>query len=127
MFSKKDKLETFIGKNTRIEGDITAKGTLRLDGTIKGRVNADWLVIGDGGAISGDVSANGIIVGGVVEGNLVAKEIIDVKHKGRIQGDMLTAKLVVSEGGIIDGKISMRKDASNIVELKQEKAKGNQQ
>ena len=123
MFSKKDKLESFLGKNTQVDGEITVKGTLRLDGRVNGNVNADWLVLGEGGFIKGDVKANGIIVGGQIEGNLTAKEVVDIKHKGGITGDISTTKLAVSEGGIIDGRVSMRRETSNIIELKQEKAK----
>ncbi len=125
MFSKKDKLESFLGTNTQVDGEISVKGTLRLDGRVNGNVNADWLVLGEGGFIKGEVKANGIIVGGQIEGNLIAKEVVDIKHKGSITGDISTTKLAVSEGGIIDGRVSMRREASNIIELKQEKAKAN--
>lgn len=128
MFSKKDKvkLESFIGSNTRFQGTIKTEGTLRVDGRVDGNIEADWLVLGENSSLKGNASATGIVVGGLVEGNLTAKEIVEVKDKGQVRGDVLTTKLTVSEGGLIDGRVSMQKEQSKIVELAQDKLKGAQ-
>lgn len=123
MFSKKSKLESFIGANTEFEGDITMHGTLRLDGKVRGNIKTDWLIVGDKGSLKGDVAAGGVVVGGTIEGNIAAKDIVEIKHKGRVAGDVSTIRLAVVEGGVIEGRISMHKENSNIIELKQEKIK----
>jgi cytoskeletal protein CcmA (bactofilin family) len=56
MYSKKENLETFIGKNTHLKGNITTKGTLRLDGRVTGNVEADWLIIGEKALLKGERS-----------------------------------------------------------------------
>jgi cytoskeletal protein CcmA (bactofilin family) len=117
MFSKKENLETFIGKNTHLKGNITTKGTLRLDGRVTGNVEADWLIIGEKALLKGDVSVGGVVIGGTLEGNVTAKESVEVKSRGRLSGDLATSKLLVIEGGTIDGKISMLKEGSKIIEL----------
>jgi cytoskeletal protein CcmA (bactofilin family) len=117
MFSKKENLETFIGKNTHLKGNITTKGTLRLDGRVTGNVEADWLIIGEKALLKGDVSVGGVVIGGTLEGNVTAKESVEVKSKGRLSGDLATSKLLVIEGGAIDGKISMLKEGSKVIEL----------
>ncbi len=125
MFSKNtEKLESFVGVNSQFKGDIKSRGTLRIDGSVEGNVDADWLVLGEKAALKGDVSARGIIVGGRIEGTLSAKEILEIKSKGQVVGDVTTPKLVVSEGGILEGRTSMnREGSSNVVELpKKEKA-----
>jgi cytoskeletal protein CcmA (bactofilin family) len=117
MLSKKENLETFIGKNTHLKGNITTKGTLRVDGRVTGNVEADWLIIGEKALVKGDVSAGGVVIGGTLEGNVTAKESVEIKRKGRVAGDLVTSKLLVIEGGIIDGRISMLKEGSNVIEL----------
>ena len=122
MFDKKnEKLESIIGSNTLIEGNITTKGTLRLDGRLTGNVETDWLIIGEKAFIKGNVKVAGVAVAGYLERNVNAKEIIELKRTGQIRGDVITSKLVVIEGGMVDGKISMQhKESGKVVELTQE-------
>lgn len=124
MFTRKnnEKLESFIGANSSFKGDIKTKGTIRIDGNMEGNVDSDWLIVGEKGILKGDVRANGVIVGGKIEGMVTAREIIEIKGKGEISGDINTPKLSVSEGAILNGKVTMNRD-TNVVEL-QVKAKG---
>lgn len=109
MFSKNtEKLESFIGANTTFRGDVETKGTLRIDGTLDGNVQADWVILGEKSAVTGDITGRSIIVGGSVEGNLKAKEIIEIKAKGRVTGDIEANKLTISEGGMFDGRSNMQ-------------------
>jgi cytoskeletal protein CcmA (bactofilin family) len=118
MFTKNtEKLESFIGANSNFKGDIDTKGTLRVDGTVDGNVNADWVILGEKAFLKGNITARGIIIGGRVEGNLKAKEIVEIKPKGQVSGDISTSKLTIVEGGIFDGRSSMMKDESKIVEF----------
>lgn len=118
MFNKNtEKLESFIGANSIFKGDIDTKGTLRIDGKMEGNVNADWVILGEKASLNGDVTARGIIVGGKIEGNLKAKEIVDIKSKGQVSGDICTNKLTIVEGGMFDGKSTMTKEESKIVEF----------
>lgn len=118
MFTKNtEKLESLIGANSKFKGDIDTKGTLRIDGSMEGNVNADWVILGEKACLKGDVTARGIIVGGRVDGNLRAKEIVEVKAKGLVYGDISTSKLTIAEGGIFEGRSSMTKGESKIVEF----------
>jgi cytoskeletal protein CcmA (bactofilin family) len=119
MFSKNtEKLESFVGVNSHFKGDIKSRGTLRIDGSVEGNVEADWLILGEKATLKGNVSARGIIAGGKIEGALTAKEILEIKSKGQVVGDITTPKLMVSEGGIMEGRSSMnREGSSNVVEL----------
>jgi cytoskeletal protein CcmA (bactofilin family) len=123
MFSKNtEKLESFVGASSHFRGDIRTKGTLRIDGTFEGNVEADWLVLGEKANMKGDVTARGVIVGGKIDGTVRAKEIIEIRTKGEISGDIDTAKLTVLEGGVLQGRATMHKGESKVVEL-QPKAK----
>jgi cytoskeletal protein CcmA (bactofilin family) len=122
MFNKNtEKLESLIGANSNFKGDIDTKGTLRIDGSMEGSVNADWVILGEKALLKGDVAARGIVVGGRIEGNLKAKEIIEIKAKGQVYGDVSTSKLTVVEGGLFDGRSSMVKEETKIVEFQAKK------
>ena len=113
----KEKLESFVGINSNFKGDIDTKGTLRIDGTMDGNVTADWVILGEKASLKGNIAARGIIIGGKVEGNLKAKEIIEVKSKGQVSGDISTTKLSIVEGAVFNGKAFMEKEESKIVEF----------
>ena len=112
-----EKLESFIGGNLRFKGDIDIKGTLRVDGAMEGNIAADWVILGEKGSLKGDVAARGIVVGGKIEGNLKAAEIVEIKPKGQVSGDIHTNKLTVLEGGTFDGRSTMTKEESKVIEF----------
>ena len=107
MFSKNDSVETLLGPGTRFSGSMATKGTLKLYGSVEGDIEADWLITAEGSAVSGSVTAGGIIIGGTVEGNLTARERVEIKHKGSVRGYIRTARLAVEDGARLWGRISM--------------------
>jgi len=118
MFSKNtEKLESFIGINSHFKGDIKTQGTLRVDGTVEGNIETDWLILGETSHLKGDATSRGIIVGGRVDGNLTAREIIEIKTKGQVTGELTTSKLSIAEGAMFDGSSSMIREESNVIEL----------
>ncbi len=111
------KLESIIGADSHFKGEIETKGTLRVDGGVEGNVRADWVVIGEKALIKGDVEARGIIVGGKVEGNIRGKEIVELRNKGNVSGEIFSNKLTIAEGAVFEGKSSMKKEEQKVVEL----------
>lgn len=118
MLSKNaEKIESFVGSNARIKGEITVEGTLRLDGTIEGGLNADWVIITEKGMVKGDITAQKIVIAGRVQGNLRAKELVEIQAKGKVLGGVFTQKLSVIEGGELNGKIEMKMEESQIIDF----------
>ena len=117
-FKKTEELESFtlIGLNSHFRGDLSIKGEVRIEGIIHGLVNADAVALGQAGTVKGDITAKKIIVEGKVEGNLKAKEIIEVKSTGKVLGEIFTNKISIMEGGVINGKVETKMDESKIVE-----------
>jgi cytoskeletal protein CcmA (bactofilin family) len=110
MFGKSSaKLETVVGADSTIKGELAIKGTLRIDGIVEGDIQADWVIVGETGRIRGNVQARTMVVGGKVEGNLEASEIIEMKDKAQVFGEICTTKLAMSEGALFDGQSSMKK------------------
>ncbi len=126
MFKKDEqKLESFIGGSSSFKGNICIKGTLRIDGEFSGEIEADWIVVGENGRVTGNVQAKCMIIGGYIGGNLRAKETVEIKSKGQVNGDICTAKLSVHEGGVLNGNTAMQGgEGAKIAEFQKENAVG---
>ncbi len=89
------------------QGTLNVQGSLRVDGTLEGAVdNARHVIVGDGGKIVGDVTAEIVVCGGTIEGNVCA-EMLEVLGKASIHGDIRAKKMIVEEGSRIDGHCSI--------------------
>ncbi len=110
MFKKTQQgVETLIGADTFIKGELNSKGTVRIDGSFEGIINADWVIVGESGRIKGDIKSRGTIIGGKVEGNINSSEVIEIKHKAEVHGEICTQKLSISEGAIFEGQSCMQR------------------
>lgn len=110
MFGKNSKkLDTIIGEGSEFKGEMIVKETIRIDGFLEGDVRADWVIVGERGRIAGNVRARGTVVGGTVEGNVDADEIVELKHKSRVIGEIRAARLAVAEGAVFEGQSRVRK------------------
>ncbi len=111
-------VETFIGANTKIEGTLEAKNSIRIDGHIEGDITqADGVIVGENASVNGNINARIIIVGGKVNGNLSAIHNIEILSKAEIHGDMQSSVLSVAEGAIIEGSCVALSDKNKIIEL----------
>ena len=109
MFSKKQpKLDTIVGPESILKGELTSKGTVKIDGQLEGNVTADCLIIGEAGQMTGDVTSREIIVGGRITGNIHATDGVDIQSKGEVCGDIFAARLTIAEGGRFDGRSTMQ-------------------
>ncbi|RME67747.1 MAG: polymer-forming cytoskeletal family protein [Nitrospirae bacterium] len=114
-----DKVETIIGSNTRMKGEVELKGALRVDGVFEGNLHADSVVIGEKGRVKGELRASAVVIGGTVEGNVYASEYVEIKSKGRMIGDVTTKKLTIIEGGIFEGRSNMTKEGPKVQQAPQ--------
>ena len=109
MFSKNsEKMDSLIGAQSDFQGEFIVKGTLRVEGCVDGRVKADCVIVSKTAVIKGEVRAQRIVVGGKIEGNLHAQEIVEITASGKIFGDIFTNKFAVTRGGEFNGRIEMK-------------------
>lgn len=95
---------SIVSAECYFQGTLSVQGSLRVDGRLEGAVdNARHIIVGDGGHITGDVTAEVVVCGGEIEGNVCA-EMLEVLAKARIKGDIRAKKMIVEEGGRIDGQ-----------------------
>jgi cytoskeletal protein CcmA (bactofilin family) len=99
---------TIISNGVNIEGKVTSTGSIRVDGTLKGDLNAKGNVtVGDQGNINGEITANIVTIGGKTIGTVNAKEKLVLETKCVLKGDIITKLLVIEAGAKFDGKSNM--------------------
>ncbi len=99
-------INSIIGQGLNIVGDLSFSGKLKLDGTIKGNVKGEYLVIGKTGAVTGDVYIDTCICQGKVYGNIKSKDLTVVKGC-RIEGNVETVNLAVESGASLIGEVKV--------------------
>lgn len=101
-------LSTIIGADADLNGDLNVKNSARIDGKVTGRItSADTVTVGSAGVVEGDVSANHIILGGKVTGNLSASGRTILEKSATLNGNLKTMILVVQEGAQFNGHSEM--------------------
>ncbi len=104
MEETKGKVETILGAGTLIEGDIFTKGSLRVEGQVKGNIKAEGdLFIGEKGILETEVEARNVIIAGTVSGNITASQKIEILPSGKLTGDIKTKTLKIEEGAFFNG------------------------
>ncbi|HVH67457.1 MAG TPA: polymer-forming cytoskeletal protein [Gemmatimonadales bacterium] len=99
---------SIIGTGMRVVGDITADGVVKIEGTVVGTVRAArQVLVGKGGEVEGDVISREAIIGGEVRGSIRADERIEIQSTSVVHGDVVAKRLLVQEGGEINGVVRM--------------------
>ena len=97
-----------IGSGTTVEGKIRTQGNIRIDGKMMGELHAAKNVaVGLTGEIEGNINGKNVTVGGKIRGNIIAVDKLVFEGKAVVRGDIRSARLVIDEGAVFDGKISM--------------------
>lgn len=97
-----------IGAGTIIEGEVKANGDLRVDGTIMGSVSSkSKVVVGSTGQIQGDIFCQNADISGSVKGKTTVAEMLFLKATAKVNGDIVTGKLVVEIGASFTGNCNM--------------------
>ena len=113
------KISSVIGADMVMEGNITAKETIRIEGTVKGDVNSEGiLIISSSGKVIGNVKASNIMVGGTIEGDMTSNGRIEVSATGKINGNIRTKSLIIDENAVFQGQCTMNTQEADIVAVK---------
>lgn len=127
MFGKKieskrlGQIDSLIGVGTQIEGNIRFAGGLRVDGEVKGNIDAaegassSTLVLSEQARIEGSVNVAHLILNGAIVGSVVVSGALEMQSKARIVGDVDYALIEMHQGAVIEGRLVHR---GKSVELK---------
>ncbi|APZ44469.1 bactofilin family protein [Acidihalobacter ferrooxydans] len=108
------RVDTLIGKDASIRGNLQFTGGLHIDGQVEGNVLASdtdsaALVLSEGGRINGEVHAPIMMLNGTVEGDVYASEHLELAANARICGDVYYNLLEMAVGAEVNGKLVHRK------------------
>jgi cytoskeletal protein CcmA (bactofilin family) len=124
MFETKPKNYTdLLGKTNRIvegtiiKGDIISKADFRLDGELIGNFKSqEKIVIGPTGIVIGDIECNNADIEGKFVGKIKVTELLNVKDKAIIQGEVTVGKLSVEPGADFSASCVMKTNLDYTVE-----------
>jgi cytoskeletal protein CcmA (bactofilin family) len=103
---------TILGPDANFKGELSFEKGMRLMGKFEGKVTTPGRIhVAKEAKMSADVEAGGIVVEGEVHGNLSANDRIELKQSARYEGDLRATKLVVDEGAIFNGHVTVGPDS----------------
>ena len=127
MFSKnrnkpQNRIDTLVGAETHITGDIQFSGGLRVDGSVRGNVTEKTetpgtLILSEHGRIEGAVTVSQIVINGKVVGPVRASHYLELQTKSRVTGDVYYKSLEMHTGAVVEGKLIYLGDGETEIAL----------
>ena len=128
MFSKasnkpQNRIDSLIGNGTRVDGNVSFVGGLRVDGEIKGNVTASGdqpstLVISEHARIEGEITVSHLVVNGTVIGPIHSSGFLELQTRARVTGDVEYNTTEMQLGAVVQGRLIHQAAPSKSVELK---------
>jgi cytoskeletal protein CcmA (bactofilin family) len=118
------RLDSLIGAETRVDGDVVFSGGLRVDGIVHGKVSTvdnqpGTLVISEHAKIDGEVRVSHVVINGTVTGPVSAGDHLELQAKAQVHGDVVYRTLEMHVGAIVQGKLMHAgQETADVVELK---------
>lgn len=112
--------EAYIGPQTKISGKLQFDGPATIEGEIEGEVIAHASVrIGQQATIKGKINAVSVVIQGKVMAEIQAEKKLEIHSPGSVIGDVNTQTLIVADGAVLEGHVSMKKEG-RVLPLRQE-------
>ncbi len=108
--SKKDEVKViaFLGNNTEFEGKLTFNDAVRIDGTFKGEIESEgMLIVGETAMLHSEIRVSHIIISGEIHGNIVANTRIEIHAPGKVYGNIQAPVVIMEQGAIVEGNCRM--------------------
>jgi cytoskeletal protein CcmA (bactofilin family) len=100
--------DTLVGAGSTVEGKITSKAGLRIEGRVVGDVHCEGdVTIGEHGKLESNIHARNVYNAGVVEGSVVTRGMLTITPTGRVIGDIDVQALSIAQGGVFQGQSRM--------------------
>jgi cytoskeletal protein CcmA (bactofilin family) len=111
---------TVIGQAAKLEGTVVSAGSLRIDGQVKGQINADGdCSLSPQSQVEADIRAQNVSVAGRFKGNILVKGRAEIARGGRVDGNITSKSLVIEEGAIFQGQSVMDQEAAHAAQAAQ--------
>lgn len=120
---KEGRLSGFVGYGTVLTGETSFQAMLRVDGHLTGRITSDkgTLIVGSSGRVDANIAVSSAIIGGTVNGDIIALEKVELGRTARVLGNIQTPRITIEDGAIFEGTCAMLK-AKEAVEKQAEAA-----
>ncbi len=103
---------TIVGQGAKLEGTVVSAGSLRIDGQVKGQINADGdVMLSPQSSVEADIRAENVSIAGRFKGSIVVKGKAAIARGGRVDGNITSKTLLVEEGAIFQGQSQMDQQA----------------
>ena len=97
--------KNILNSDVEIKGTLKFAGELTFDGKLDGDITSEGaLIVGDNAVVKGNLNVNSVVLRGKINGNVTAREKIEIKAKTELFGDIRAPKLVIEEGVTFVGK-----------------------
>jgi cytoskeletal protein CcmA (bactofilin family) len=108
-----DRASARLGSSLHVKGEISGSEDLLIDGSVEGLIQLDErkLTVGATAKVTADIIAREVVVYGTVKGNLRAKDRIEIKKDGSVNGDLTTSRIMIEDGAYFKGSIEIDKTA----------------
>jgi cytoskeletal protein CcmA (bactofilin family) len=108
-----DRATARLGASLHVKGEISGNEDLLIDGSVEGLIQLDErkLTVGPAAKVTADIIAREVVVYGNVKGNLRAKDRIEIKKDGSVNGDLTTSRIMIEDGAYFKGSIEIDKSA----------------
>jgi cytoskeletal protein CcmA (bactofilin family) len=114
----------FLGPDCTMQGTLNFNGTMRIDGRVEGEIiTTGSLIVGEGGRVHADVQAGVVVCGGTIDGNIVARERVQLLAPSVLTGTVRTPLLIIEEGAQFNGTCEMKERPAPADEPKKVAAK----
>lgn len=107
---------TLIAKTSHVEGEIKGAGEVRIEGTVKGKIDCSAAVIvAQGGTVEAELRAETTTIAGTLKGDAFISQKIELTPTARVKGDINSPRILIREGATFEGQVFMtgRKGAKN--------------
>ena len=106
---KDGSLSGFVGSGTVITGEASFKSMLRVDGRFSGKINSTGgtLIVGSGGQVDANIEVAIAQIHGVVTGDIVASDRVELGRAAKLNGNIMTPSLVIEQGAVFEGSCKM--------------------
>jgi cytoskeletal protein CcmA (bactofilin family) len=112
--------EAYLGPGTKINGKLFFDGPTTIEGDVEGEITGQAnITIGQQATVKGKIAAASLVVQGKVMADVQAEKKLDIQPPGSVVGDVTTQSLVIGDGAVLEGHVSMRKEG-RVLPLRQD-------
>ncbi len=113
-----EELNGFMDQGTEFLGELRFRDTFRVDGHVKGKIVSDnTLIVGESGVVEAEIDCGVVSIRGTVTGRIQGRQKVELLAGAKVQGTLVSPKLVIEDGAVFQGDCDMAARAPQIAPL----------